>query len=78
MTKEELIEIGKQILKAEGSESELNILHEVFNKNIPYPNGANLFYYPENYNARKDNISNYNPSVESVVDKCLNYKAINL
>ncbi len=78
MTREELIEIGKQILKAERTEKELDKLYEAFNQNVPYPNGANLFYYPENYNARKDNINHYNPTVESVVEKCLNYKAINL
>ena len=26
---------------------------EFFDKNVPHPNGANLFYYPVNYNARK-------------------------
>jgi len=78
MTREELIEIGKRILNAEGTESELDKLNEVFNQNVPYPDGVNLFYYPENYNARKDNLNHYNPTVESVVDKCLNYKAINL
>jgi len=43
--------IGKRILKAEETESELDKLYEVFNQNVPYPNGANLFYYPENYKA---------------------------
>ena len=78
MTRKELIELGKRIIKAERTESELNELYEVFNKNVPYPNGANLFYYPENYDARKDDLSEYSPSVESIVDKCLAYKAIRL
>ena len=78
MTREELIKLGKRIIKAKGTESELDELNEVFNQNVPYPNGVNLFYYPENYNARKDNLNLYNPTVESIVDKCLNYKAINL
>ncbi|MCL5130538.1 bacteriocin immunity protein [Algibacter sp. L4_22] len=78
MKRKELIELGKRIIKAEGTERELDELYEIFNKNVPYPNGANLFYYPENYNARKDNLNLYNPTVESIVDKCLNYKAINL
>ncbi|WP_072996057.1 bacteriocin immunity protein [Pseudozobellia thermophila] len=78
MTRKELIELGKRIIKAEGTESELDKLYEIFNKNVPYPNGANLFYYPENYNARKDNLSQYNPTIESIVDKCLAYKAIQL
>lgn len=78
MTREELIEIGKRILNAEGTESELDKLNEIFNQHVPYPNGGNLFYYPQNYNARKDHLNDYKPTVESVVDKCLNYKAINL
>jgi hypothetical protein len=47
---------------------------ELFDVNVPYPNGSNLFYYSENFNARTDDVSQYNPSVEEVVDKCLNYK----
>ncbi|GAA3642652.1 colicin immunity protein [Flavivirga jejuensis] len=76
MTREELIYIGKRIIKAEGTEKELKDLYELFNKNVPYPDGANLFYYPENYNARKDDLNNYNPKIESIVDKCLSYKTI--
>jgi len=78
MTREELIILGNRIITSEGTEKELDELYELFNKNIPYPDGANLFYYPENYNARKDNLSQYNPTVESIVDKCLAYKAIRL
>ena len=78
MTRQELIELGNRIIKAGGTENELDELCEIFNKNVPYPDGANLFYYPENYNARKDNLNQYNPTVESIVDKCLTYKAIQL
>lgn len=46
------------------------------NPGVPYPNGSSLFYYPENYNFRTENISQYMPSVEEVVDKCLSYKPI--
>lgn len=78
MTRKDLIELGKRIIKADGTENELDELYELFNKSVPYPNGANLFYYPEKYNARRDNLNQYKPTVESVVDKCLNYKAIQL
>ncbi|KAB8154297.1 colicin immunity protein [Kordia sp. TARA_039_SRF] len=78
MNREELIELGKKIIACEGTEEEIDLLYEEFNKNVPHPDGANLFFYPENYNARKDNISDYNPSVEEVVDKALAYKAIRL
>lgn len=74
MTREELIELGYKISNSEGSEIEIDILYELFNKNVPHPDGANLFYYPENYNSRKFDISTYNPSVEEVVDLALNYK----
>jgi hypothetical protein len=76
MTREELIVLGKKIVNCEGTEEEINEMYDMFSKNVPHPDGANLFFYPENYNARKDNISEYNPSVEEVVDKCLAYKPI--
>lgn len=78
MTREELIELGNKIVNGEGSEAEIDEMMEVFSQNVPHPDGANLFFYPENYNARKDDISNYSPSVEEVVDKALNYKVFRL
>lgn len=78
MTREELIEIGRKITLAQETEQELQQLMELFDNNVPRPNGSNLFYYPENYNARMDNISEYNPTVEEIVDKCLTYKPIQL
>ena len=78
MTRKELIEVGRRIVERDGTEKEIDDLSELFDKNVPHPNGSNLFFYPENYNARKDNISEYNPSIEEVVDKCLAYKPIQL
>lgn len=78
MTRQELIQLGEKIIKCEGSEEEIDLMIDLFNQNVPYPNGANLFYYPENFNARKDDISKYNPTVEEVVDKALSYKPIQL
>jgi hypothetical protein len=76
MTKNELIELGKRIVAAQGSDDKINELMEIFDKNVPHPNGSNLFYYPENYNARTTILSQYNPTVEEVVDQCLSYTAI--
>lgn len=76
LTREELIELGKKILNCEGTEEEISEIIELFNQNVPHPNGAGLFYYPENYNARRDDISKYNPTVEEVVEKALSYKSI--
>jgi len=78
MTRTELIQLGKKIVNCEGSEKEIDLMIDLFNQNVPHPKGASLFYYPENYNARKDDISKYNPTVEEVVDKALNYKPIQL
>ena len=78
MTREELIEIGKKIVATEGTEEEQDMLHELFSKNVPHPSGANLFFYPENYNARRDDLSKYNPSVDKVVDMALSCRSLQL
>ncbi len=78
MTRAELIEIGTKIVKAECSEKEHEELMDLFDQNVPKPDGSNLFYYPESYNARRDDLSMYSPTVEEVVDQCLAYKAIQL
>lgn len=61
-------------MNCEGSEQEIDKLIELFNKNVPHPSGANLFYYPEQYNAGTFDMSTYNPTIEEVVDICLSYK----
>ena len=76
MTREELIQIGTRIVECDGSEEEIDDLMALFNKNVPHPEGVSLFFYPEHYDARKDDLSKYNPSVEDVVDICLQYKPI--
>ncbi|WP_306349607.1 colicin immunity protein [Flavobacterium sp. '19STA2R22 D10 B1'] len=78
MTREQLIELGTKILHNEGDEVEMENLIHLFDANVLYPNASNLFFYPENYNARRDNLYDYNPTVEEVVDKAMNYKAIEL
>ena len=47
MTRDELIKLGKKIVDSQGTEAEINIMIKLFDKNVPYPNGSNLFYYPE-------------------------------
>lgn len=76
MTRQELILLGKKITNWNGTEEELFELIGIFNANVPHPNGANLFSYPENYNARRDKLNEYNSTVEEVVDKALSYKPI--
>jgi hypothetical protein len=74
MTREELILLGKKIVNNEGTEEEIDEMYDLFSFNVPHPNGANLFFYPENYNANLDDISEYDPTVEEVVDLALSYK----
>ncbi len=76
MNKEELVKLGKSIVNCQGTEEEIEEMIDMFNSKVPHPNGANLFFYPENYNARRDDLSKYNPTVEEVVEKVLNYKPI--
>ena len=76
MKRDELIDIGLKIVALECSDDELDKLHELFSANVPHPDGSTLFYYPENYNARRDDITEYNPSVEEVVDVALAHKPI--
>jgi len=49
---------------------------ELFDSNVPHPEGSSLLFYPENYNARTMDISSYDPTVEEIVDKCLAYQLI--
>src|ERR1044072_980098 len=75
MTREELIKLGKKILAANSDEEETQKLMELFDQHVPYPNGSNLFFYSGNFNSSTGDMSEYNPSVEEIVDKCLSYKS---
>jgi hypothetical protein len=67
----------QQDLKIENmTETEISKMMEDFDKSVPRPNGSSLFFYPENYKAKIDYISSYDPSVEEVVEQCLSYKII--
>ena len=77
LTREQLIEIGKQMVSSHNhSEEDQKKLYHEFNKNFSHPDTANLFYYPENYNTLKSNLSNYNPTLEEVVDLGIAHKPI--
>ncbi|MEN8928230.1 MAG: colicin immunity protein [Flavobacteriales bacterium] len=76
MNREELIILGQKIKSASGTEEQIDEWMELFTKNVPDPDGGSLFFYPKNYNARRDDISLYNPTAEEVVDKALSYKPI--
>ncbi len=76
-TRQELIELANRFLSAE-TEEEGDRLYEEFNKQFSHPDVANLFFYPENYNARKADLSEYEPTVEEVVEIGLKHKPIQL
>lgn len=76
-TRDELISLGKQLLETT-DDFEQGVLYKVFNSHFSHPDVANLFFYPENYNARRDNLSDYNPTVEEIVDIGINHKPLEL
>ena len=72
MTREELIALGRKIT----GDEETDRLMELFDRHVLHPQGSSLFFYPENYDARRDDLSAYKPSVEEIVDLCLAYRPI--
>jgi hypothetical protein len=72
----ELIALGTKIKYSHGTEDEINKWMDLFDKNVPYPNGSSLFFYPAKEN--KIELKNYNPTVNEVVEICLNNKPIQL
>lgn len=65
LNKEELIELGYRILNFKGTDEEHTKLLLLFDKNVPHPKGSTLFFYPENYNARRDDLSKYKVMFQS-------------
>lgn len=76
MTREELIALGRKITGGEYGDEETDRLMELFDRHVPHPQGSSLFFYPENYDARRDDLSAYEPNVEEIVDLCLAYRPI--
>ena len=63
ISRKELIELVSKIMNCEGSESEIDKMTELLNKNVLDPEVINYIYYEEN-------------TPEEVVDKALAYKPI--
>ncbi|MGF1527312.1 MAG: colicin immunity protein [Candidatus Competibacterales bacterium] len=74
-TRDELIALARRLLAAEG-EGESAQLYEEFNSHFSHPDLANLFYWPENYDHRRDEpkISDYEPTPEEIVDIGIDHK----
>lgn len=77
LTRNELIELAHKFLNAP-TEKEGDELYNYFNMQFSHPDTANLFFYPEDYNARKTDLSSYEPSAEEIVDIGLAHKPIQL
>ena len=76
LSREELIKLVERISLAEGTEKELESMMALFDANVPHPNGSNLIFYPEDYNARTFVTSSYNPTPEEIVEKALSYRPL--
>lgn len=66
MTREELIDLVKDIMNVKGkTEEQINALIDVLEKNVPHPAVSDLIYYDD-------------LTAEEIVDKALSYKPIQL
>jgi len=76
-TKEQLIKLAESFLDEKDEEKE-NKLYFELNSHFSHPDVANLFFWPENYNKRKNppNISEYNPSIEEIIQIGINHQPI--
>jgi len=74
LSRTDLIHIATRILNHDGTAEEIDMLTEHFDKYVKHPMGSNLFYYPEDYDVDTTDLSAYNPSIEEIVDKCMDYE----
>lgn len=67
LKKEELIELVRKIMCAEGTEEEIDKWMDVLEANVPHPEVSDLIFYPKK-----------EMSPEEIVEEALSYKQINL
>jgi hypothetical protein len=67
LTREELIDLVDDIMKARGTEKELEEMRDVLHASAPHPHVLDLTYYPK---------TGTDPTPEQVVDEALCYKPI--
>ena len=77
-TRKELIELAKHFLDSLNKldEEEIDQLYQELDSHFSHPSVVTLFFYPENYNARTHKISDYNPTIEEIIDIGINHKPI--
>lgn len=66
LSKIQLIRLVQKIMKADGSEQEIDEMIGILEKNVPHPAISDLIFYPE-----KDNVT-----AEEIIEEALNYKPI--
>ncbi|MEM7706698.1 MAG: colicin immunity protein [Pseudomonadota bacterium] len=78
-SKEELIALAQELLASETDE-ETSRLYKEFNAHFSHPDLANLFFWPESFDFRKNDgaLSDYNPTPEEIVEIGVAHKAIQL
>ncbi len=67
LTKEELIELVRKIMYAEGTEEEIDKWMDVVEANVPHPEVSDLIFYPKKEMSPKE-----------IVEEALSYKPIKL
>ena len=72
MTRDELIDLVRRIMAAEGgTQEEVDRLVDLFLENVPHPEADGLIFYPEQHFGHE-------PTAEEVVDGALTYRPIEL
>jgi Colicin immunity protein / pyocin immunity protein len=66
MSREELIELVRKIMDAEGSEEEIDVWLDELERNVPHPEVSDLIFWP-----KKEPVT-----PEEVVDEALAYKPV--
>ena len=67
MTREELVELVRKVIEADGAEEEINGYIDSISRAVPHPTWTDLIYY-----------ANRELSPEEVVDEAMAYKPIQL
>ena len=72
--KDQLVSLVEKIIRAEGTEQEINAWLALLEKNIPVPTGyiSGLIFWPGKYGLGAT------PSAEEIVDKALSYNPLQL
>ncbi|EAY24867.1 bacteriocin immunity protein [Microscilla marina] len=66
MNKEELIDLVKTIIACKGTEEEMNALIDLFDENVPHPEGSDFIFMKKHEGLTPEEIAN----------KVMNYQPI--